>query len=154
MLLPYTAKAMSNNLHFNKSKGFQRASPDHRPLLFCSTFICTFADVEVHPDYGATSEQIPSDFRPTSEPPRSHHGATTEPPPSHHPRADLVQITFSLTLKPISSWRMKKRKHPFGRKSFDSLKSLLPHSLASLAQGMSVSIHHFIHFYSYIYGKR
>lgn len=143
MLLPYPTKTMNNNLHFNKSKGFQRASPALRPLLFCSTFICTFADVEVHPGHKATSERLPSDFR-----------ATTEPPASHHPRADLTLITFSLTLKPISSWRMKKRKHPFGRKSFAWLKSLLPHSLASLAQGMSVSIHHFIHFYSYIYGKR
>lgn len=143
MLLPYPEKSMNNNLHFNKSKGFQRASSDHPQLLFCSTFICTFADVEVHPEHKATTDCS-----------QSHHGLFTELSPSYHPLADLTQITFSLTLKPSSSWRMKKRKHPFGRKSFAWLKSLLPLSLASLAQGMSVSIHHIIHFNSYIYGKR
>ena len=61
--------------------GIQRASPALRPLLFCSTFICTFADVEVHPGYGATTE-----------PPRSHHGATTEPPPSGRPCSDNFQF--------------------------------------------------------------
>lgn len=72
--------------------GIQRASPALRPLLFCSTFICTFADVEVHPGHGATSEQLPSDFRATSEPPRSHHQATTKPPPSGRPHPDNFQF--------------------------------------------------------------
>lgn len=143
MLLPYTEKTLNNNLHFNKSKGFQRASPVHPPLLFCSTFICTFADVEECQGHKATTDCS-----------RSHHGLLTEPPRSHHPLADLTQITFSLTLKPISLWLMKKRKHQFGRKFFAWLKSLLPHSLAFSVRGMLVSIHHFIHFNSYIYGKR
>ena len=91
MLLPYPTKTMNNNLHFNKSKGFQRASPALRQLLFCSTFICTFADVEVHPGHGATSERLPSD-----------HGATTKLPRRNHHRADITQVTFSLTLKPSS----------------------------------------------------
>ena len=61
--------------------GIQRASPALRPLLFCSSFICTFADVEVHPGHGATSERLPSDFR-----------ATTELPPSGRPHADNFQF--------------------------------------------------------------
>ena len=61
--------------------GIQRASSVHPQLLFCSTFICTFADVEVHPGHGATTE-----------PPRSYHRATIELPPGFRPRPDNFQF--------------------------------------------------------------
>lgn len=143
MLLHYHTKSLNNNLHFNKSKGFQRASPALRPLLFCSSFICTFADVEVHPGHKATTE-----------PSRIAHQATTKLPPSYYPDADLTQITFSLTLKTSLLWRMEKRNPRFGRTSFDWLKSLQPHSLASLVTAWYLDIYYFINFNSYIYGKR
>ena len=92
MLLPYPTKTLNNNLHFNKSKGFQRASPVLPPLLFCSSFICTFADVEVHPGYGATMEPPRSHHGASMEPPRSHHGATTKLPPWFRPRSGNFQF--------------------------------------------------------------
>lgn len=72
--------------------GIQRASSVHPQLLFCSTFICTFADVEVHPGHGATTELPRSYHGATTKLPRSYHEATTKLPPSGRPHPDNFQF--------------------------------------------------------------